>query len=542
MIAMYTSEITTITMYTKHYYSKKKLQITLNKTSKIILTGFMIALLSTGFPTFMIQDAYAVASVSSVVTNSSTQITITFSEAVRTEGVTVSNAASDWTVGGVAPTSVTNLASTTSTTVVLTMSSANAIETDALPTVVYTDPGDDTVIESASDSVDITVNQAATDGAPPTVSSAQTTSSTTIDVTFSEDIVDTASDLDDYTINGVAGGSDISAISVSGAILTLTTNGYSILYGETVTVSFDGEANELEDTGTLNDVADFTNQSVTNNVSYVANSDCYDCIPPTLQESHITILNNHYVVATGDEPISITASVGDEISIVLKITDNISVQSIPSAALYTNFEQKPSDMNLFYTNNFDNLKQTSTSFYEWNVHSDDVAYDYDGTISWSDNAPTVVTDVITEDNFKFKNQDQNTLEYFMMPFTFTINDHMDSTHNHMDSTQITAKIYDAAGNRLHVTLPVTLKTAGNEPLDFDNMGNQKVLGFYDKSVLSEIISQWSESESDTKQLSSLLGISEEQLPPWTSNLAKWVAEDKIDSAEMIVAVEYLINL
>ena len=502
----------------------------------------MIALLSTGFPTFMIQDAYAVASVSSVVTNSSTQITITFSEAVRTEGVTVSNAASDWTVGGVAPTSVTNLASTTSTTVVLTMSSANAIETDALPTVVYTDPGDDTVIESASDSVDITVNQAATDGAPPTVSSAQTTSSTTIDVTFSEDIVDTASDLDDYTINGVAGGSDISAISVSGAILTLTTNGYSILYGETVTVSFDGEANELEDTGTLNDVADFTNQSVTNNVSYVANSDCYDCIPPTLQESHITILNNHYVVATGDEPISITASVGDEISIVLKITDNISVQSIPSAALYTNFEQKPSDMNLFYTNNFDNLKQTSTSFYEWNVHSDDVAYDYDGTISWSDNAPTVVTDVITEDNFKFKNQDQNTLEYFMMPFTFTINDHMDSTHNHMDSTQITAKIYDAAGNRLHVTLPVTLKTAGNEPLDFDNMGNQKVLGFYDKSVLSEIISQWSESESDTKQLSSLLGISEEQLPPWTSNLAKWVAEDKIDSAEMIVAVEYLINL
>ena len=76
MIAMYTSEITTITMYTKHYYSKKKLQITLNKTSKIILTGFMIALLSTGFPTFMIQDAYAVASVSSVVTNSSTQITI----------------------------------------------------------------------------------------------------------------------------------------------------------------------------------------------------------------------------------------------------------------------------------------------------------------------------------------------------------------------------------------------------------------------------------------------------------------------------------
>jgi len=73
------------------------------------------------------------------------------------------------------------------------------------------------------------------------------------------------------------------------------------------------------------------------------------------------------------------------------------------------------------------------------------------------------------------------------------------------------------------------------------MGKQKVLGFYDESVLSEMVQTWSESESDTKQLSSLLGISEEQLPPWTSTLATWVAEDKIDSAEMIVAVEYLIN-
>jgi succinate dehydrogenase flavin-adding protein (antitoxin of CptAB toxin-antitoxin module) len=56
-----------------------------------------------------------------------------------------------------------------------------------------------------------------------------------------------------------------------------------------------------------------------------------------------------------------------------------------------------------------------------------------------------------------------------------------------------------------------------------------------------MISQWSESESDTKQLSSLLGISDESLLPWTSNLATWVAEDKIDSADLIIAIEYLIN-
>ncbi len=50
-------------------------------------------------------------------------------------------------------------------------------------------------------------------------------------------------------------------------------------------------------------------------------------------------------------------------------------------------------------NNFDKWKHVSTSFYQWNVRADDVPYDYDGTVSWSDNTPTIVTDVITEDNY-----------------------------------------------------------------------------------------------------------------------------------------------
>ena len=264
-----------------------------------------------------------------------------------------------------------------------------------------------------------------------------------------------------------------------------------------------------------------------------SSSDCYDCKPPVLQSSHITILTNDYVMATGDSPLHITANVGDKVTILLNVTDNKFVDTIPFAALYTNYQEKPSDMSAYYANNFDNLKQISTSFYEWNIRADDVPYDYDGTVSWSDNTPTVVTGEITDDNYFMKN-DNNVLQYFMMPFTFTMS-------NSMEESTISAKIYDAAGNRLHVTLPVTLQTAGNDPLNFDHMGKQKVLGFYDESVLSEMAETWSESESDTKQLSSLLGISEEQLPPWTSTLATWVAEDKIDSAEMIVAVEYLIN-
>ena len=261
-------------------------------------------------------------------------------------------------------------------------------------------------------------------------------------------------------------------------------------------------------------------------------SDCYDCKPPVLQSSHITILTNDYVVATGDDLIHITANVGDKVTILLNVTDNKFVDTIPFAALYTNYQEKPSDMNLFYANNFDKWKHVSTSFYEWNVRADDVAYDYDGTTTWSDNTPTVVTGEITDDNY-FMINDNNVLEYFMMPFTFTMS-------NSMDESTITAKIYDAAGNRLHVTLPVTLETAGNDPLDFDHMGKQKVLGFFNESVLNTMILELNGSE-DAAPLSAFLGIPDESLPAWTLDLATWVADEKIDSADMIVAVEYLIN-
>ena len=55
------------------------------------------------------------------------------------------------------------------------------------------------------------------------------------------------------------------------------------------------------------------------------------------------------------------------------------------------------------------------------------------------------------------------------------------------------------------------------------------------------ISDWDDSQDNTEKLAQLLGVSEDSIPLWTVNLANWVAEDKIDSADLIVAVEYLIN-
>jgi hypothetical protein len=67
------------------------------------------------------------------------------------------------------------------------------------------------------------------------------------------------------------------------------------------------------------------------------------------------------------------------------------------------------------------------------------------------------------------------------------------------------------------------------------------LGFFDETALFTMITKWATSASNVEELTTILGLPEESLPSWTTNLATWTAEDKISSADMIVAVEYLIN-
>jgi len=67
------------------------------------------------------------------------------------------------------------------------------------------------------------------------------------------------------------------------------------------------------------------------------------------------------------------------------------------------------------------------------------------------------------------------------------------------------------------------------------------LGFYDESMLLNIVSDWTGSTQDVSELAAILGIADEQLPPWVANLALWVSEDKISMGDMIVSIEHLIN-
>jgi hypothetical protein len=255
-----------------------------NSTKSKIYFIVLTTLLVGGFPNFMAQEAFAAAGITSVVTNTSTQVTITFNtDTLGTDGATV-NLPGAWTVGGNTAATVTDVSGGGVSVIVLTVSAANAFATDATPTVVYTNPTDATTIDSDADGTDIAVNQAAVDNAPATFVSAATASATTIDITFSENIADTSVELADIVIGGVAGGTDISAKSVAGAVLTITTNGYDIVSSDNPTITVTLTGNELEDTSAAaNDTVTFGPSAVTNNESLSrSGGGCENCEAPTL--------------------------------------------------------------------------------------------------------------------------------------------------------------------------------------------------------------------------------------------------------------------
>jgi len=147
--------------------------------------------------------------------------------------------------------------------------------------------------------------------------------------------------------------------------------------------------------------------------------------------------------------------------------------------------------------------------------------------------------------------DNNTLEYFMMPFTFTMNDSM-------ETTQIIAKVYDASGNHLHETLPVTLEIIPKETVVLSDDEEMAILDKGDvivtpsedttpllnEPVLLTVLSQWSgysQVISDDAEMLSSLGLQGDSLPAWTKHLGEWVIQEKLDVSELIMAINYVNN-
>ena len=281
-------------------------------------------------------------------------------------------------------------------------------------------------------------------------------------------------------------------------------------------------------------------------------SDCYDCEAPKLTkvEVHITSPNSdtqristsseiwHFDQDTplpmfGDSITPIVADPGDEVEIILELTDNRTLKTITDSGTYTNFLNKPNDMNLFYANNFDEYGKVSTTFYEWHQKGDDLVYDYTNTVEWS---PAIV--VIEESGEFTKDGPVENLDELVG--TFTISFKMKFLQP-MQTTDVWIQVTDLNGNFFKVALPLTLEISGSEPLVFDSPLRQKVVSFFDEKMLDELVSNWDGSSQDVAELELLIGIPAESVPKWVVNLATWVSEDKITTGDMIVAIEHMIN-
>jgi len=268
----------------------------------------------------------------------------------------------------------------------------------------------------------------------------------------------------------------------------------------------------------MNNVTAFTIVNYLDTGMYGDLENCYDCSAPIVTKVQVSLDSSTPITVTDNTSVQVNAGLGDTVTVMVTVADNMGAADIPFAGLYTNFGETPD--NLYYANNFDSAKQMSTSYYEWNSRTADVAFGNTDAITWNEATAT--------------NNSDNTTTF---TYTMTINDSV-------EYTQVWVDLGDTSGNYAKSALPITLEVSGAPAITFASDDSQKVVSFFNESILLAIVSQWTATSSDdasnVEQLSSVLGI-ENQLPTWTTDLASWVADEKIDVADMIVAVEYVIN-
>jgi hypothetical protein len=331
-----------------------------------------------------------------------------------------------------------------------------------------------------------------------------------------------------------ADGTSITEVTKNGSVLSMVSTTHSIVQGSQDS-TYILAGNEAAAAGK---VVNLQIKDISVATTPAANLGCYDCIKPQLMAAEIESSSGTEIVTNSDESVDIYGVVGEELTITVKITDNSPIDGIKFSGIYTNFQDKPSSMNLYYSNNFDSssygsyLDDISTSFYEYNSRVADVAFDQLGSIIWSPVEVSISEVPSTAENVNYKNK-HGVVEVLTLAYTLTLN-------GPVNPSEIWVEARDSAGNELNIKLPVTLTVEGDAPLNFDG-GEQKLLAFFDKSFLSAMVSNWNNSDGTVEEFSTFLGIPDEKLPSWTTSLATWVADEKIDVADMIVAVEHVIN-
>jgi len=327
-------------LYTISYNSRKTPHYMLERKLGIILLGIMLGISSfsvnldqhkafAAIPTFTAITGDSAAGDSSATT----QLLVTFSESVN---ATAADTAASWSVTGFSISTVSSIATgpcggTATMTITLTTSMA----TDAVPTVTYDGSGPNPVITSCStnEAMVDTTSDVPSDGLSPTLDSAATTTTTTIDVTYSE-AMDTGPSITttDYTITNPS--VSVTGVSVSGSIVTLTVG--TMGQDDTPTVAQPGS---VDDTSANTLTAPSSVVASDGTANSKNGSGCSgDCQAPTLgvNSEYNRIVTNGFTYNGKSTDVErfytpyplITVDVGKQNKAVFKIYENYGPQNI----------------------------------------------------------------------------------------------------------------------------------------------------------------------------------------------------------------------
>ena len=266
--------------------------------------------------------------------------------------------------------------------------------------------------------------------------------------------------------------------------------------------------------------------------------------PYLTDEILVSVGPNKAIVTETDYLPNIQIQKGDSITITLNVADKgpksetntfYGQSDIESVSLYTNFGSKPGAMNLYYANHFNSDGEVSKTFYEWNANIDNVVYDFTKSVEWHN-------PVVRTAQFDTSTDDSSTPAEDKLTITFY------STWNEiMPKSEIIVKAVDSKMGYSTTTLPFTLQVGEyNQSYEdlFGSNTNYRFVPLVSDIKVRESIEQWVDpfSGMTDERFVSSLGLHGDELPGYVKHLAQWVVEDKIDLADLIIAVEYIINV
>jgi hypothetical protein len=322
-------------------------------------------------------------------------------------------------------------------------------------------------------------NATALDQISPSVVSAKKTGPKKIEVLMSEPVGNINSTGIDFTLYGLHHSVVSSLIATNGTqTIYLTTQNLIDPINDTpvITLSYNSDADgdnvgidhwitdaidstrytnsgvaqsaEWLSSGHGNRLLNFTGLTVTYPADFVSDTQRY---PPHIHDEVTVSVNSDklYDLKIHDEITSnILAYVGDTISVTVSVGDDTFLNQISKAILITNYDNRPSDMNEYYSTNSDEMGQTGLSIYEWNQNIFDQNYDYAGIISWGETI--VKIDKRIETYHEFVGPLLISENELFITYSMTFDDVM-------PKSQVGIKISDANYNNFESFLPFTLE-------------------------------------------------------------------------------------